>query len=73
MRGLSRSVYLSVSQSAYCLENVFSAADLLVWPDLLRVSVTVLFGWGVDLDPVRDDDGPDQFLDRYAAVLGFVC
>ena len=51
---------------------MFSAADLLVWPDLLCVSVTVLFGWGVNLDPVRDDDGPDQFLDRYAAVLGFV-
>ena len=51
---------------------MFSAADLLVWPDLLCVSVTVLFGWGVDLDPVRDDDGPDQFLDSYATVLGFV-
>ncbi len=73
LRGLSRSVWLSVSQSAYCLENVLSAADLLVWPDLLCVSVTVLFGWGVNLDPVRDDDSPDQFLDRYAAVLGFVC
>jgi len=51
---------------------VFSAADLLVWPDLLCVSVTVLFGWGVDLDPVRDDNSSDQFLDSYATVLGFV-
>ncbi len=48
------------------------AADLLIWANLLSVSVAVLFRCRVEFDPVWDDDGPDQFLDRYAAVLGFV-
>src|SRR5947208_16837545 len=72
LRGLSRSVWLSVSQSAYCLENVFSAADLLVWPDLLCVSVTVLFGWGVVLAPAGVIDGLIHSLDGMAGFSGFL-